>query len=181
MIICLVAGLFLSAKAQMSVTPHVGYSMPQGASSNFAGNGLSYGLALEYEVVENFKIGAAFSQHNFDGQIAGFNLNILDFRVTPITATAKYILPGNTLRPFFGLEGGLYNFSVGAAGFDIERQYWGLAPSLGVLYPINANIDFFASAQYHMMNLDENIPVADFNISQDIRFIPVNLGVTFKF
>ena len=179
--ICLITGLYAAAQAQVSVTPRASFSMPQGFLSNIAGNGFGYGLDLDYAVTDNLRIGASFSQHQFNGEIAGFNLNVVDFKVTPITATAKYVLPGNTLRPYIGLEGGIYNFSAGAAGFDITREYWGLAPSLGVLYPVSDQIDFFASAQYHVMYLNENIPIADFNINQDIKFIPINLGLSFKF
>lgn len=174
-------GLYAVAQAQVSVTPRVAYSMPQGFMSNIAGNGFGYGLDLDYAVSDNFRIGASFSQQNFNGEIAGFSISAVDFKVTPITASVKYVLPGTTLRPYIGLQGGIYNFSAGAAGFDINREYWGLAPSLGVLYPVNEKIDFFASAQYHMMYLNENIPIADFNINQDIKFIPVNLGLSFKF
>lgn len=179
--ICLMTGLYAAAQAQVSITPRASYTMPQGFMSNIASNGFGYGLDLDYAVNDNLRIGASFSQQHFNAEIAGFSLNMVDFKVTPITASVKYVLPGSTLRPYIGLQGGIYNFSAGAAGFDITREYWGLAPSLGVLYPINDKLDFFADAQYHMMYLNENIPVADFNINQDLRFIPVNIGLSFKF
>lgn len=174
-------GLYAAAQAQVSVTPRASFTMPQGFMSNIAGNGFGYGLDLDYAVNDNLRIGASFSQQRFNAEIAGFNINAVDFKVTPITASVKYVLPGTTLRPYIGLQGGIYNFSAGAIGFDITREYWGLAPSLGVLYPINDKIDFFADAQYHIMYLNENIPIADFNINQDIKFIPINVGLSFKF
>ncbi|MEK6481459.1 outer membrane beta-barrel protein [Catalinimonas sp. 4WD22] len=178
--ICFI-GLFATAQAQLSITPRAGLSMPQGMLDNVAGNGFSYGLDLDYAINDNFRVGASFSQHRFNDEIAGFSFNVIDFSITPITASVKYVLPGTKLRPYIGLEGGLYNFKVGAAGFNITREYWGLAPSLGVLYPVNERIDFFANAQYHIMYINETIPIADFQINQDIKFIPVNLGFSFKF
>ncbi len=178
--ICLV-GLFAAAEAQMSVTPRVGLAMPQGILDNFAGNGFGYGLNLDYAINDNLHVGASAGQYRFNADVFGFNINAVDFAVTPITASIKYLLPGATLRPYVGIESGLYNFKIEAMGFNTTRQYFGLAPTLGVLYPINERIDFFADAQYHIMYMNEAIPIGDFDINQNIKFIPLNVGVTFKF
>jgi outer membrane protein W len=179
--ICLLGSLFTVAQAQLSVTPRASLTMPQGLLDNFAGNGFGYGLDLDYAVNDHIRLGVSAAQHRFNAEVLGFNINAVDFTVTPITASVKYLLPGTAIRPYIGLEGGLYNFNVEAVGLNTTREYWGLAPSLGVLYPINERMDFFASARYHIMYLDETIPVADFNINQDIKFIPVNFGFSFKF
>ncbi|MFW5726258.1 MAG: outer membrane beta-barrel protein [bacterium] len=179
--ICLITGLSAMAQAQVSITPRASLTMPQGLLDNIAGNGFGYGLDLDYAVNDNLKVGLSASQHRFDAEVLGFSIDAVNFKVTPITASVKYVLPGTMIRPFIGLEGGLYNFNVEAVGFNTTREYWGLAPSLGILYPVNEKIDFFASAQYHIMYLNESILIADFNINQDIRFIPVNFGFSFKF
>ena len=179
--ICLITGLYAAAQAQVSITPRASLSMPQGLLDNIAGNGFGYGLDLDYAINDNFRVGVSASQHRFNAEVLGFSIDAVNFKVTPITATVKYVLPGAGIRPYIGLEGGMYNFNVGAVGFNTTREYWGLAPSLGVLYPVNDKIDFFASAQYHIMYLNETIPVADFNINQDVKFIPVNFGFSFKF
>lgn len=179
--ICLLTGLFASAQAQVSVTPRVSLAMPQGLLNNVAGNGFGYGVDLDYAVNDHVRVGASVGQYRFNGEFFGFNFNAIDFAITPITASVKYILPAAMLRPYIGLEGGLYNFRLGAMGFNTNRQYFGLAPTLGVLYPVNERMDFFANAQYHIMYLNETIPVADFNINQNVRFIPINIGFSFKF
>lgn len=179
--ICLVTGLFAAAQAQMSVRPRASLAMPQGLLDNVAGNGFGYGLDLDYAINDELRVGVSAGQYRFNAEVFGFNINAIDFAVTPITASIKYILPAATLRPYVGLEGGLYNFRIDAMGFNTSRQYFGLAPTLGVLYPVNERMDFFANAQYHIMYLNETIPVGDFKINQDIKFIPVNLGFSFKF
>lgn len=179
--ICLMTGLFVAAQAQMSITPRASLAMPQGLLDRVAGNGFGYGLDLDYAVNDELRLGVSAGQYRFNAEVFGFNINAIDFTITPITASVKYLLPGTLLKPYIGLEGGMYNFRVGAAGFNTSRQYFGFAPSLGVLYPINERMDFFANAQYHIMYLNETIPVADFNINQDIKFIPINIGFSFKF
>lgn len=178
--ICFI-GLFATAQAQVSITPRVGLAMPQGLLDNVAGNGFGYGLDLDYAINDNLRIGASASQYRMGTELFGFNIDVVDFAITPITVSIKYILPGATLRPYLGLEGGMYNFTVEAVGFNTTRQYFGLAPTLGLMYPVNERIDFFANAQYHIMYMNETIPIADFKINQDIKFIPVNLGFSFKF
>lgn len=180
--ICFMMGLFAAAQAQVSITPRVSLAMPQGLLDRVAGNGFGYGLDLDYAVNEDFRLGVSAGQYRFNAEVFGFNINAIDFAVTPITASIKYLIPAATLRPYIGLEGGLYNFSIDAMGLNMTRQYFGLAPTLGLLYPVNERMDFFANAQYHIMYLNETIPIGDnFNINQNIKLIPVNIGLSFKF
>ncbi|WKN33633.1 outer membrane beta-barrel protein [Porifericola rhodea] len=178
--ICLL-GIMATAHAQVSITPRVGFAMPQGLFDNIAGNGFGYGLDLDYAINDKLRIGASAGQYLYNAEVFGININAVDFAITPVTTSIKYLLPATTLRPYIGIEGGMYHLKIDAAGFNTTRQYFGIAPTLGLLYPVNEKIDFFASAQYHIMYLNETIPIGDFQIKQDIKFIPLNLGFTFKF
>lgn len=186
--ICILLGIHAVSKAQLSITPHVAPAFPVGTFNSFAGTGLGFGLEATYALNNNLRVGAAVDWYQFDAQIPGLNLDVLGikllgntkFNVTPITGTVQYILPGEVLRPYIGLEAGVYNFSINKLG-GINRTYYGLAPTAGVLYPVNDRLDFFANTKFQTVFVNENISIGDFSMQQSIHFMPVNVGVSFKF
>lgn len=186
--ICILLSVHAVAKAQLSITPHIGTAFPVGTFNSFTGTGLGFGLEATYALNDNLRVGVAVDRYQFDAQIPGLNLDVLGikllgntkFNVTPITGTVQYILPGEVLRPYIGLEAGVYNFSINKLS-GINRSYYGLAPTVGVLYPINDRLDFFANTKFQTVFVDENISIGDFSMKQNIYFIPVNVGVSFNF
>lgn len=180
--ILILMGVHSVSKAQLSITPHVSPAFPSGTFGNFAGTGFGYGLEGTYAINDNLSIGAAIDRYQFGAEILGFNIGNIKFNVTPITGTIRYFLPVEVIRPFVGFEAGVYNFSVNQAAIP-DRTYFGLAPTAGVLYPINDRLDFFANAKYQTLFINENINllVRDLSIKQNIHFIPINVGLSFKF
>jgi len=177
-IIFILVGVHSVSKAQLSVTPHVAPAIPVGTFGLFSNPGLGYGLETTYAVNDNLRIGAAIDYYQFKAGIFGINLFGIKSTIMPLTGTVQYLFPGERIRPYVGLEAGTSIVSVNK--IDINRNYFSMAPAVGVIYNINDRIDFFANAKYQTVFLKETIPIAEFNLRHNIHFIPVNFGVSFK-
>lgn len=177
-IICILIGVHSVSKAQLSITPHVAPAIPTGTFGLFSNIGVGYGVETTYAVNDNLRIGAAVDYYQFKAGIFGINLFGIKSTIMPLTGTVQYMFPGENIRPYIGFEAGTSIVSINKV--DINRNYFSMAPAVGVLYNINERIDFFANAKYQTVFLNETIPIAEFNIKQNIHFIPINFGISFK-
>lgn len=193
--ICILIGIYFASQAQFSISPQVSPAFPVGPVNNYVDTGIGFGAEATYTINDQWRIGAAINRYHFnlDIQPFGFDLgnfidleNILgnlnfDFNIVPITGTVQYILPGGVILPYVGVEAGVYNISARGFGLDITRSYFGLAPAIGVLYPMNDRLDLYANTKVQTVFVKESVPVLKDNLDEYLLFIPINVGVSFKF
>lgn len=197
LIICILTGFQLTSRAQLAVSPHIVPAFPTGSFGNVVSTGFGFGLEATYAVHNRVRIGAAIDRYNFE--VEPFNLDLggifntmgnVNFNLTPITGTVQYLLPGSAVFPYVGLEAGAYTVSasMGIAGFtriDINRTYFGLAPALGIIYPLNERFALYANAKYQTIFVGENIDVPLLESiglpDNTVHFIPISVGVSFNF
>lgn len=188
-------GIHFASRAQFSISPHVAPAFPIGPVNNYVGTGIGFGAEAAYTINDQWRIGAAINRYHFNLDIkpSGFDLgnfidldNILgnlnfDFNIVPITGTVQYILPGKVLIPYVGVEAGVYNISASGFGLNITRSYFGLAPAIGVLYPVNDHLDVYANTKLQTVFVKESVPILENNLDEYLLFIPINIGVSIKF
>lgn len=196
--ICILTGIHFVANAQLSVSPHISPAFPTGGFSNATGTGIGFGLEATYAINDHVRIGANIDRYSFE--LKPYNVDLggvfnrigtVNFNLTPITGTIQYVLPGSVVLPYIGLEAGAYTVSasVGVAGFtgvDFNKTYFGLAPALGVIYPVNERFDVYANAKYQTLFINENlyvdVPVLGrVGLPDNVSFIPITIGVSFNF
>ena len=176
--IFILAGIHSVSNAQLSISPHLAPAIPLGTFGLVSNMGVGLGLETTYAINDNFRVGAAVDYYQFKTGIFGINLFGIKTTVMPLTGTVQYLFSGNKIRPYVGIEAGTSLVSINK--ININRNYFSLAPAVGVIYNINDRLDFFANAKYQTVYLRESISIGDFNIRQNIHFIPVNFGVSFK-
>ncbi len=201
--ICLLTGLH-AANAQLFVSPHISPAIPTGNFNSISSTGFGFGLEATYAINDHVRIGANIDRYSFNLDVRPFNIDLgslgsifkgigdINFNLTPITATAQYIFPGNVVLPYVGVEAGAYIVSAsigvaGIAGIDVNKTYFGLAPTLGLIYPVSDRLDIYANAKYQTLFINEglnvDIPFTNERIGlpDHVSFIPITIGVSFKF
>ncbi len=176
----LTAGSWTISQAQFILTPSAGPAFPTGNFANLAEMGYGFGLEGSYAINERVQAGVSFKHYRFGANAAGFSIPGLDFTMTPITASIAFSPATAGIQPYIGLSGGVYNVRVNTF-LSISRSYFGLAPTVGVRYPINSQIAIHANAEYHTVFVNESIPFTELAFDQNVSYIPINVGVSFKF
>jgi len=119
-------------------------SMTDGAEFMFGG-----ALNARYGITDNFQVGLnlGFYQKSF-GKIFGQSLKS---RIIPVTLSAEYIFLTDNVRPYAGLDLGLYTFGAKFGSSSSSESRLGLAPVAGMQYNINDNLFLNSSFKYHLI------------------------------
>ncbi len=190
--ICILVGIHAVSQAQLSVSPHISPTFPIGPVNNYVNTGMGYGAELMYSIDGKWKIGAGIDRYHFNLDIDPLGLDLggilddilgnidFDFNVVPITGIVQYMLPASGVHPYVGIEAGAYNITAKGFGFDITRTYFGLAPTVGLIYPVSDVLDVYASAKLQTVFVQESVPILENRLNEHLMMIPINLGVSFK-
>ena len=179
-IITLLLGLALflipiHSLGQFSLGAEIGVGLPFSNLGNQVNAGFGGQLNLDYFIQDNLSIGVGLGYYTFSGSqnVVGFD----DFRVniTPVVAQIDYYFVDSGVKPFLGLQVGLYRLAnrFDANNFTqvIGENHLGLAPKLGVVANVIQNFNFVGNIKYHYLNSDID----------DITFLSIHLGVAYKF
>ncbi|MFM8837828.1 MAG: outer membrane beta-barrel protein [Bacteroidota bacterium] len=158
--------------AQLSVGATGGAAIlsVEGESITFPGGTLT----LRYGIGENIRVGA-----NLGYFVKSVNEGDLDISGSisgvPITGTFEYSFGGESFSPYAGLDLGLYRLGVSIGGdgtnLTISDSYFGLAPTLGVMYNLSDNLALNANAKYHYVLVEDEAQ----------SLIGIGAGIVFKF
>ena len=165
----LLFGIYTHIQAQFVVGGHLGPAFPLGEFSDFADLGFGLGGEAKYMYNENIAFGFGISWYSFGTGVEDVNSNI-----TPFLLSAEYLIPQTSgLTPYAGLGLGIYRVAV---KFDFpglnttaSSTRFGLAPTIGALYPLNDQIDLNVNLKFNFVF--EN---------GTTFFIPLNVGVQVK-
>ncbi|GAB4044936.1 OmpW family outer membrane protein [Spirosoma jeollabukense] len=182
----LLSALLLSsqAQAQFQVNVNGNYLAPTESGSSFSDGLWGGGVTLRYFVSPKLAVGLNgryFTKTNsasFDpgtgGGLVKASLNIL-----MVTGQAEYFFSESALRPYVGVEAGLYRagasleISSGAQGLkssDSDSNF-GVAPKVGLQYAISPAFGLNADAGYHLI----------FGDGSTGKWLLLGAGVYFRF
>ena len=144
----------------------------EGESNTFPGGTLT----LRYGIGEKIRVGANLgyfvkSVNEVDGDldISGSISGV------PITGTFEYSFGGESFSPYAGLDLGFYRLGVSfkedGANLTISDSFFGLAPTLGVMYNLSDNLALNANAKYHYVLAGD----------EALGLIGIGAGIVFKF
>ena len=166
-----------SAEAQISIGGSLGVNMPLsdfGDSKTGFSTGLGIGLQGRYDLNDNMKVGLNTGYYSFSAQVS----DKITFRVIPVVAVFDYYLMTEGVKPYVGLDFGMYLGQLALDGKtdDIDPiNKFGIAPHAGVAYEVNDMLDVFGNVGYNMIfNKD------DANGEKDITYLAINLGVSYS-
>lgn len=184
-----------SAKAQLSYGPiwKLGYdvAIPAGdLSNNFISEAGWRGFSLKanWNVADNLSVGAYVGWNGFyekddretyygeEEAITGTRMKYL--YTMPILATAQYVLYDNEgFNPYISFGAGPYfvqqTDQIGR--FQSESKEWkfGLNPEIGVMFPFNIDVGFFANVGYNVIFYNQR------NIS-NLGYMSISVGLYFN-
>lgn len=142
----------------------------EGESVTFPGGTLT----LRYGIGEKIRVGANLGYFVKNEKDADLDISASTSWV-PITGTFEYSFGGESFSPYAGLDLGLYRLgvSIGADGenLTISDSYFGLAPTLGLMYNLSDNLALNANAKYHYVLADDDAQ----------SLIGIGAGIVFKF
>ncbi|MCK8490423.1 porin family protein [Spirosoma sp. RP8] len=170
-----VGALLFSSKAQAQFQANLmgNYLAPTESGSSFSDGYWGGGATLRYFVKPNLAVGLNgryFSQSNsanfaFDPGAGLSGSAKASFNFLIVTGQAEYFFSTSALRPYVGLEAGLYR----AAGtVEISNGYqtfkesassadFGVAPKVGLQYALSPSLGLNADAGYHLIFGDGEI------------------------
>lgn len=128
------------------------------AGVKFSDGSWGGGLSLKYFLSRAFAVGfnARYFPKNIDYNGAKIAVSII-----PVTAELNYfILPGS-IRPYLGVEGGLYMARVrlayqGTSQSESDRNF-GVAPKAGLQFGLGQNLALNLGGSYHLTFVDGEI------------------------
>ena len=170
------------SQAQFSIGVTGGPAFSTGNSSNIIDNGYGLGVDARYQISPNVMAGLSFQRFSYGANALGINIPGVDFTISPITASLAFTPMTEGITPYIGIKGGIYDTQVDLGSFfKVSRTYFGVAPTAGVLIPVSKAIDIHANVEYHTIFVNESIPLTEITLSENINFVPINIGVAFKF
>ena len=97
-----------------------------------------------------------------------FNQDV-KFRIVPITALVEYNILTGDLKPYVGMDLGLYNARVDVGDANDSDTKFGVAPTAGLNYAVMDNLDLNFNFKYHVV----------FTEDKSTTFVALGLGVIY--
>lgn len=166
----LVCAFLLStqAQAQFQVNVNGNYLAPTESGSSFSDGLWGGGVTLRYFVSPKLAVGlnghyfTTNNSANFDPGIGGSGSFKASGNLIMVTGQAEYFFSESALRPYVGLEAGLYRSAAtveitsGAQSFKAydSASNFGIAPKVGLQYALSPAFGLNADAGYHLVFSD---------------------------
>lgn len=163
----LLFGIYWHSQAQFMAGGQLGPVFPIGEFSDALNPGFGLGGEVKYLANENVMLGLNISWYSF-----GTGFDDYDFNVTPLLFSAEYLIPQTSgFTPYVGLGLGPYRIAnrIRISGVRTTSSFteFGIAPTIGALYPLNDQLDINANLKLNLVFTEENVTV----------FIPLNVGI----
>lgn len=151
------------AKAQFSVDAAFGMykSFAKDSDGVFGVN-----LAAKYQLSDNLRAGIGFGYYSKSTTV--FNIKVRSF-VMPIVANIEYILFDDGFAPYVGIDAGVYSFGATSSGSTNSNAYLGVAPIVGVDFPLNDMLFVTGNLKYNFLPKENLKDGFGFNIGLSIR------------
>lgn len=164
--------LSVAASAQIKIGADLNVGMPTSSDfGDYAGTGFGGGINAKYMFNENMGAGLGFSYLSFPGKDFADGIN---FTIMPITANFTYYFMTETLKPYAGIDLGLYTASSDADGAESESDF-GFAPVVGMEYAFTDALALNVNLKYnYIMSKDDD------KGTEDTSFLGINVGIVYS-
>jgi hypothetical protein len=170
--ILLIATLLLSvgySQGQIQVGATVGTQIPTGDLGDGAKTGYGFNIAGKYMVHENLAIGLNIGYSKFETELDG-----LSFTLIPVTGLFEYYFGSGKFSPYIGADAGLYNYGARISYMGMvesgSKNYFGFAPTGGILYGLSNKLSFCANLKYNYVLSEPSVAT----------WLGINAGIIFK-
>lgn len=162
----LIVILTLICYSNVHAQPEAGVTLGPQFFTNGGGTGLGGALHGRYWLQDNLRIGLNFGFYSWSESDASLN-------IIPISGSVEYVLALNQLNAFAGADLGAYIISAkadtGFGDFGASSTKLGLAPTIGVEYPLNDKLTLHSNLKYNLLFVEGGS-----------GFLGLNLGLILK-
>lgn len=169
--VCFFANPQLQAD-NISLGGDIGLALPVGDFGNAAGLGFGIDAKAIFPINPDIAIGASIGYYSWGEKITGFSYSNI-----PITGTFMYFVSQGPTRFYIGgdLSINMLSVTIDMGGFfggkaSTTETYIGFAPVVGVVHPINDNLNLTGTAKYNII----------FSSGSSISFISLRAGLMFR-
>ena len=180
--------LFFSASAISQIGVKAGFALGEPLDDNTSNMHLGFDVGVTYDITEN--ITAELLLESI-GRKESFTLPFFGTvetksNIMPITVGAHYTFLTDKVRPYAGLNLGIYRFKAEVFGNSQSESYFGFHPKAGVSLEITENIFIDVTAKYHIAFTPSQSSTDDFGnntgqSSSNTTIFGANFGVIYKF
>ena len=165
----------LIGRAQISLGFEAGVGLPFSNLGNQVNAGFGGQINLNYFILDNLSVGAGLGYYSFSSSETAITFEDFRVNITPVVIQADYYFAESDVKPFIGLQVGMYRlanrFQANNITQVIADNYIGLAPKIGVIANVVQNFNFIGNIKYHYLS-------AEFD---DNTFLSIHLGFSYKF
>jgi opacity protein-like surface antigen len=166
--------IVFNTQAQINVGATVGVQIPTGSMADGMKTGFGFDLLGKYMLNDNLAVGLDVGWARFGAEDLEYEDVEASGSFIPITALAEYHFGTGKVKPFAGIDLGLYIFKakVSSQGYSVSTSdsYFGFAPLAGIEYDIKDNLAFTANLKYNYILIEED----------DGSYLGINVGMIFK-
>ena len=176
--ICILTTLIISpllVRAQFSLDFEAGVGLPFSNLGNQVNAGFGGQLNLNYFIRDHFSVGAGIGYYTFTSSENAVTFEEFRVNITPLVIQADYYFTESDVKPFIGLQVGLYRLANRFLANNITQvvssDNIGIAPKVGVIANVVQNFNFVGNIKYHYLSseFDNN------------AFLSIHLGFSYKF
>jgi len=194
LLVVLAASLSLPVTAQFFVVPQVSTDLPVGNAKEYASSRMGYGVQAGYQLNQRWSAVAGFDVYRFDvsanldeliegGSALLEFLNLpdalsVDMNSQTWNAGLRYSISYKGVIPFVGFSASTNRLTVEGLGISISRRYWGIAPIIGIEWPLSDHWGMQADARLQTIFIND-IPFVQEVVKEHLVFIPLQLGVVY--
>jgi hypothetical protein len=167
---CLFANPQLKAE-NISLGGDIGLALPVGDFGNAAGLGFGIDAKAIFPINPDIAIGASIGYYSWGEKVTGISYSNI-----PIAGTFMYFVSQGPSRFYIGsdLSINMLSVKIDFGGFfgsqSSTETYVGLAPLVGIIHPINDNMNLTGTVKYNII----------FSSGNSISFISIRGGLMFR-
>lgn len=142
----------VSVTAQVNISATLGLQLPMGDLGDGLNVGFGLNTAVKYPIKDNMIVGLNLGLNRFGGSYDSRGLFI------PVTALFEYHVQVDDAFPYIGMDMGLYHYSYkfrwGGTNYSGSEAYFGFAPNLGFVYPLDGALSLTGNMKVHVVLAD---------------------------
>ena len=152
----------LNTQAQFSAGATVGPQIPLGAMADAMKIGFGFNIAGKYLLMDHLALGLNIGYVSFGKKsIENVSSYSTSGSTLPITALVEYQIGKGKVKPYVGVDLGLYRFSTTINVVDkglnstlpisFSKMYFGFAPTAGALFELNDKFSLCANLKFNFI------------------------------
>ena len=159
------------ARAQLQLAATIGPQFPVGDFGKAFKTGFGFTATGRYLLADHIAIGLNLGYNSFGVKdLDGYKASLV-----PVTALFEYHLTFGKIKPYAGLDMGVYRFAIRVKSGGVKQTTaetdFGIAPAIGADYALTQKLALNASLKFNHV----------FTSDDDLSYVGLNVGAVYSF